>query len=243
MDKVNIINLIPSMTVKNYFIENKIKLTPIEELIVARNCFKDIRVKEEIYNRYSFHKDREVKELALELICELNTFKYYLNDVSGKFWFQEDGSNVASKDFQTLKNSVKAYAEQEYTKVHIEDEKKNLVSTFWISKKGKIIFYKLWNENEIANIFDIKFNSLPFTYKQLLKPVKQLFENQKDLFVNLSDMKGTVPGVLAVVKMNDYIRDIDHAEEDEVIYYMSPLYLEDYELEDFSEPPKLIPRK
>ena len=243
MDRIKLINMIPSMTVKSYFIENDIKLTPLEELTIVRHCFKDIKIKEEAYNRYSFHKDEKVKGKALELICELNIFKSYIRNEDGKFWLQMDGSNIAFRDFQTLLKSFKTYGETDYTKVHIEDDSKNLLSTFWMNKSGKIIFYKLWDEEEVLSIFNIEFNSLPFTYKQLLKPVEQLFENQKDLFVNLSDMNDTIPGVIAVVKMNDYIRDIDHAEEDEVLHYISPLYFEDYELEDFHNPPKLIPRK
>lgn len=231
MDQINVINMIPSRTVKKHFIENNIKLTPLEELIVVRHCFKDINVKEEIYSRYSFHKDREVKEMALELICELNMFKSYINDTTGNLRFQEDGSNIIHGNFETLKKSFKEYGEKKYTKVHIEDSKKKLLSTLWLNQKGKIIFYKLWGEEEVANIFNIQFKSLPFTYKQGLKPVKQLFDNQGELYVNLSDMNETVPGVLAIVNMNDYITDIDHADDEPTIYYMSPLYLEDYGLE------------
>lgn len=225
MDNDKIINMIPSKTLRNHMLENKVELTPIEKLTIVRHSFKDISIREEIYIQYSFSADEATRDLALKLLGELSVFK---SIITGDYILKIEDSEKEYCCFDSVRSAVKRMDKCSYCKVYAEDSDGDLACTFWITKKGKIIYFELTDIAPVISKFELKFETLPFLKYHLLKTVKQLYENRENSYVCLEDLdvEGSEYEVVPVTPLEEYLADLGEEYRECNVYYMSPLILE-----------------
>lgn len=226
MNNNKVINMIPSRTLKEHLIMEKIEFTPVEEVTLIRHSFKDISKKEKLFKEYSCSSDSEVSELALKLLEEINRFNSIIHNNTGGYRLIIRDLKIACNDIKLVKNCLKNMEEERPYKIYAEKSDGNLACQFWMTKKGKIIHYELADMQPVVSIFSLDFKSLPFDKKQLVKMVDTIYENKNKLYVCLKSNEDGGCSTIPVAEFNDYMENHVENEEKLKISYVSPFIIE-----------------
>lgn len=230
----DIINTIPSKTVRKHLLDNKVQFTPTEQLAVLSMSHLDIDAKKQLYLMYAMDYRPEVNEKALKLLAEITLIEFIINKSKHDYTFElssEKGSLLSTYSFYELSEIIKDTKQNknQIYKVNIESDSEGLVAQLWLNCYGEILLFEiehLIREDELSNI---KLEQLPFEHEQRVKLIEALGDKTEYVYLDLSvigiDTIGA-DGAVALIMAEKYKENQSITELITEINYMSPLVVE-----------------
>ena len=137
-NNTNIINMIPSATIREHLIKTEIEFTALEQLSIIKNSMVNLQQKKEEYLKYAMDWRRDVSNLALRYLGEICLLESIVQDKSGSYQFMiciEHSEAKPVDSFQSiipLINYFDMSKERLNTyKVNIFDLEDELVAQIW----------------------------------------------------------------------------------------------------------------
>lgn len=203
-NNINVISMIPSVTMREHLIKTEIEFTALDQLSIIKSSMLSIQKKKKEYLKYAMDWRKEVYSLALRYLGEIEIIENIINNEEECYQFSlfnKHGECNPVNSMQEIIPMINFFDMSEEKvntyKINITDKEDEMVAQIWMNNKHEIIMYTI--DHIFEELGGIELDTLPYKHLQKVKYIKEMDDDETYLYVDLEEEKLGKRGFLDAV--------------------------------------------